>query len=91
MRNLRVLFPVGLTLDALSHAEAILFPRLATDRMKVANNSNQQSPENKRNIYINIHETHLEITMMFRYGWFNFSCDSLSIWQRAWSPIIIRR
>lgn len=43
--NLRVPFPAALTLDAPSHAEAIPFPRQATDRMKAVNNSNRQSPE----------------------------------------------
>lgn len=47
MGNLRVPFPVGPALDVPFRAEATLFPRLATDRMKAVNNSNRQSPTNR--------------------------------------------
>lgn len=39
-----LLFPTGLKPAALFLAEAILFPRLATDRKMVVNNLNQQNP-----------------------------------------------
>lgn len=73
--NLRVLFQAGPMLDVLSHAEAIPFPRLGTDRMKAANNSNRQNPEwngkTEKATTMNNHEqmniiyidvTHLQIT-----------------------------
>lgn len=48
VRNLRVPFPADPVLDVPFRAEATLFPRLATDRMKAANNSNRQSPVNRQ-------------------------------------------
>lgn len=45
--NLPLLFPTGLKPAALFLAEAILFPRLATDRMMVGSNWNLLNPVNE--------------------------------------------
>lgn len=44
--NLLVLSPIGSTLDVPFLVEVILFPHLAIDRMKAANNSNPLNPVN---------------------------------------------